>query len=724
MVKSVLNRRNFLIKTGVGLGLLVGIGVVGCGPLRRKIAHKADQEPGGYKNDSSPELWFELKPDGELIIHSPKMEMGQGIFTAIAQIAAEELEADWKQIKVIHASSINRPMDALSTGGSLSVSSLYTPLREVAAMMRELIKANAAILLGVPASTLTVKEGVVSGKSKSMTFGEIASKTTNWKIEVVKPILKSASEFKLIGKALPRLDLEVKVKGQAVYGIDSTFPNMLYGSVARPPVFGAKFKGVEVGNVTSMSGVVKVVVEKDFVGVVATSRIEAEDAKRQLKIDWKISDKLVQQSDVEAIVKVGVGNGVMIQKEGKTSGYIQESGVVVKEYFSPLGVHAQIEPNGAAAFYQNGAVVVKMSTQVVKVTQKNVAEALDIDKEKVDIQTQYIGGGFGRRLQTPHAVEAALMSRAVGKPVHVFFERTEEFQNGFLRPPSHNVLKAKLNPDGSILAMEHHAASSDVAFNSALFVELLKPVPASMIKMIVGADIGAWRGGMIHYLNIPNYNTTAWHKELPFQTSWWRGLGLLPNTFAIESFMDELAHQTKQDPLNFRLRHLANDPRSETIKGVLKAAAEKSNWGKALPGGRARGLACSIDVNTPVAQVVEVEIVNGEIKVRKVFCAIDPGFIINPDGVKAQTEGAIIMGLSATMFEEVTIKDGKVTPNNYGYYPIAMMKDAPEIEVILLSNGDAPRGVGEPPIGPIGAAIANAVFALTGKRLNRMPLKL
>ena len=723
MAKSVVNRRNFLIKTGVGLGLLVGIGVVGCGPLRRQIAHKADREPGGYQNDSPPELWFELKPDGTVIIHSPKVEMGQGIFTAIAQIAAEELEADWKQIKVVHASSTHGPVDAVSTGGSFSVSSLYTPLREVAAMMRELIKANAAILLGVPANTLTVKDGIVSGKSKSITFGEIASKTTNWKIEVAKPILKSPSDFKLIGKALPRLDLEEKVKGQAVYGIDSSFPNMLYGSVARPPVFGAKFKGVEVGNVASMPGVVKVVVEKDFVGVVATSRIEAEDAKRQLKIDWKMPNKLVQQSDVEAIVKVGVGNDVVIQKEGKTSAYIEESGVVVKEYFSPLGVHAQMEPNGAAAFYQDGAVVVKMSTQVVKITQKNIAEALNIDKEKVDIQTQYIGGGFGRRLQTPHAVEAALMSKAVGKPVHVFFERTEEFQNGFLRPPSHNVLKAKLNPDGSILAMEHHAASSDVAFNSALLADIL-PVPSSIAKMIVGADIGAWRGGMIHYLNIPNYNTTAWHKELPFQTSWWRGLGLLPNTFAIESFMDELAYQTKQDPIDFRLRHLANDPRSETIKGVLKAVAEKSNWGKPLPQGRARGLACSIDVNTPVAQVVEVEIVNNEIKVRKVFCAIDPGVIINPDGVKAQAEGAIMMGLSATMFEEVTIKDGKVTPNNYGYYPIATMKDSPEVEIILLSNGDAPRGVGEPPIGPIGAAIANAVFALTGKRLNKMPLKL
>jgi isoquinoline 1-oxidoreductase beta subunit len=227
---------------------------------------------------------------------------------------------------------------------------------------------------------------------------------------------------------------------------------------------------------------------------------------------------------------------------------------------------------------------------------------------------------------------------------------------------------------------------------------------------------------MIQYHNIPNYSTTAWHNELPFQTSWWRGLGLLANAFAIESFMDELAHAAKQDPLAFRLRHLADDPRSQTIKGVLNAVAAKAGWGKPLPQGRAMGLACSIDVNTPCAQIAEVEIKDGQIKVRKVTCAIDPGLIINPDGVKAQAEGAIMMGLSAALFEEVSVKDGKVTPNKLGYYPIALMRDAPDIEVVLNSNGNSPRGVGEPPIGPIAAAIANAVFNLTGKRVNRLPL--
>ncbi|MEY4538565.1 MAG: hypothetical protein RLZZ306_322 [Bacteroidota bacterium] len=723
MEKKTVNRRGFILKTGVGLGVLLGVGVIACGPLRRTIAEKVDQGPPGYKNEYDAYIWFELQKDGSIILHSPKVEMGQGIFTALAQIAADELEMDFKNVKVVHATTAHGPIDSLSTGGSLTVASLYQPLRELAATMREMIKMNAATILGVSGNTLTVKNGEVIGANAKLSFAEIASKSTNWNLKIKETVLKPRKDFTIIGKPLPRIDLVPKVKGETLYGIDSTFPNMLYGSVARPPVFGAIFKSVEIGNVGNMPGVVKVINEKNFVGVVAISRVQAEDAKKALKINWEIPNKLVQQADVDALVKVGVGKDVKIQKEGNTD-ILKEEGTIIKEYFSPLGVHGHIEPNGAAAFYQGDKVVIKMSTQVASITRDEVAKALKIDKENVDIQSQFLGGGFGRRLQTPHAIEAALMSKAVGKPVHIFFERTEEFQNGVLRPPTHNVLKAKLDANGTIEAIEHHTASADVAFNSAILAGVFKPLSSSIGEAIVGADFGAWRGGMIHYKNIKNYSTTAYHKELPFQTSWWRGLGLLANTFAIESFMDELAHQSKQDPLAFRLKHLADDERGRSIKNVLKAACEKAGWEKPLPQGRAMGLACSIDVNTPVAQVAEVEIKNGQIKVRKVTCAIDPGVIINPDGVKAQSEGAIIMGLSATLFEEVTIKDGMALPNRFGYYPMAYMRDAPEIDVVLLSSGDLPRGVGEPPIGPIGAAIANAVFSLTGKRLNRIPLQM
>ena len=722
MKKETISRRGFIFKTGVGLGVLVGVGVMACGPLRRTIAEKVDQGPPGYKNEYEAYVWFELKPDGTITLYSPKVEMGQGIFTALAQIAADELEMDFKNLKVVHATTNHGPIDSLSTGGSLTVSSLYQPLRELAATMREMIKANAATIMGVPVKTLTVKNGEVIGVNQKLTFAEVASKSTKWDIKIETPVLKPNKDFTIIGKPIPRNDLVPKVKGETRYGIDSTFPDMVFGSVARPPVFGATFQSVEVGDVAKMPGVVKVLTEKNFVGVIADSRVQAEDAKKALKITWKMPNKLAQQADVDALVRVGVGKDVMIQKEGNTD-ILKKDETFTKEYFSPLGVHGHIEPNGAAAFYKDGKVVVKMSTQVASITRDDVAKALKIDKENVDVQSQFLGGGFGRRLQTPHAIEAALMSRAVGKPVHVFFERNEEFQNGVLRPPTHNVLKAKLDANGTIEAIEHHTASADVAFNSAILANVFKPLSSSIGESIVGADFGAWRGGMIHYKNIKNYNTTAYHKELPFQTSWWRGLGLLANTFAIESFMDELAHYSNQDALEFRLKHLRDDEKGRSIKNVLTAACEKAGWGKPLPAGRAMGLACSIDVNTPVAQVAEVEIKNGQIKVRKVTCAIDPGLIINPDGVKAQSEGAIIMGLSATLFEEITIKDGMATPNAFGYYPMASIRDTPEIEIILLSSGDKPRGVGEPPIGPIGAAIANAVFNLTGKRLNRIPLQ-
>jgi isoquinoline 1-oxidoreductase beta subunit len=722
MEKKSINRRGFILKTGVGLGVLLGVGVVACGPLRRTIAQKVDEGGVGYKNEYEAYIWFELQQDGSVILHSPKVEMGQGIFTALAQIAAEELEMDFNNIKVVHATTNHGPIDALSTGGSLTVSTLYQPLRELASTMREMIKVNAAKLMGVPANTLTVKNGEVIGANAKLSFAEIATKSTDWHLKIENLVLKSKKDFTLIGKPIPRIDLVPKVKGETLYGIDSTFPDMLFGSVARPPVFGAVFKSAEAGNATNMPGVVKVIIEDSFAGVVAKSRVQAEDAKKALKINWIMPDKLVQQADVEALVKVGVGKDVIIQKEGNTA-ILKNEDTFTKEYYSPLGAHAHIEPNGSVAFYQDGKVVVKMSTQVAKITRDDVAKALKIDAENVDIQSQYLGGGFGRRLQTSHAIEAALMSKSVGKPVHVFFERTEEFQNGVLRPPTHNILKAKLDANGTIEALEHHTASADVAFNSAILANIFKPLSSSIAESLVGADFGAWRGGMIQYKNIKNYSTTAYHKELPFQTSWWRGLGLLANTFAIESFMDELAHHSKQDPLAFRLKHLPDDERGRSIKNVLKAACEKAGWGKSLPEGRAMGLACSIDVNTPVAQVAEVEIKNGQIKVKKVTCAIDPGIIINPDGVKAQTEGAIIMGLSATLFEEVTVKDGLATPNAFGYYPMAYLRDAPEIDVVLLSSGDNPRGVGEPPIGPIGAAIANAVFNLTGKRLNRIPLQ-
>ncbi|MEM9259316.1 MAG: molybdopterin cofactor-binding domain-containing protein, partial [Bacteroidota bacterium] len=354
--------------------------------------------------------------------------------------------------------------------------------------------------------------------------------------------------------------------------------------------------------------------------------------------------------------------------------------------------------------------------QVISLTRKEVAERLGFKEEQVIVKPTYLGGGFGRRLHTPNAVQAAVLSKAVGKPVKCFFNRKEEFQNDTFRPPTHNVMKGKLTADGRIEAIEHHVSSGDVMFGSPLIPSIATP--------IIGADVGAWRGSMIQYRSIPNFRAVSWRVKLPFATSWWRSLGLLANTFAIESFMDELAEKAGKDPVDFRLEHLQSDKAGVRLAKVIQTCAEKSGYRDTPQNGKAMGFAASTDANTPCAHVAEVSIEDGKIKVHKVTCVLDPGIAVNPDQVKAQCEGSIIMGMSAILFEKMTVEKGALRPVIYGAYEMALMRDAPkEIDVILLENDDKPGPVGEPPMGPIGAAIANAAYRLTGERMRRLPLQ-
>ncbi|MGL4629719.1 MAG: molybdopterin cofactor-binding domain-containing protein [Leadbetterella sp.] len=719
MKKNSINRRSFIVKTGVGLGFLAGITAIGCGPVRRMLAKQANDTTLEYSNKFDENIWFEVKPDNTFVLYSPKVEMGQGVFTAFAQIVAEELDLDWSKISVVHASSFHGPIDPISTGGSLSISGLFKPLTELAANTREIFKLNAAKIWAVNSSEVTLSKGVLISGSKTMTMGELVSKNIDWSLKVGKVEPKPSSSYNYIGKSIPRIDLVPKVKGEPIFGIDAGFEGMLFGSVARPPVFGAEFVSAHENGASQMPGVIKVVIEKDFAGVVARTRVQAEDAKRSLKVEWKLPTKLLQQSDIDSAIAIGSRNGVTVQKEGKTD---IGTDFYVQSYTSPLGAHAHIEPNGASASWEGGKLVVKMSTQVAKLTRSQLSDRLGISEKNIDVQSQYLGGGFGRRLGTAHAVESALMAKAVGKPVHVFFERSEEFQNGILRPPTHNILKAVVDNTGKITSLEHHTSSSDVAFNSPLLPYFVKPMTGNVAEKVLGADFGAWRGGFIHYHGIPNYKTVAYHESLPFPTSWWRGLGLLANTFAIESFMDELAYKNGKDPIQFRLNHLNDTEADQKMKKVIETVKQLSGWGKKMETGKGIGFACSTDVLVPVAQVAEVTVSDGLIKVDKVYCAIDPGMSINPDGIKAQVEGAIIMGLSATLYEEIIIKDGKATPDMIGMYSIATLRDAPEIVVEIINSGGAPKGIGEPPIGPIGAAIANAIFVANGKRIRSIPL--
>jgi isoquinoline 1-oxidoreductase beta subunit len=712
--KKKFSRRKFIIRSAVGTGVAIGA-VYFTRPIwRRSIAEMANTVEMPYSGSTDePRLWFEVTAENQVILNSPKVEMGQGTFTGLAQIAADELGVDISQIKVIHAPTASGNIDGMSTGGSLSISGLWQPLRELAATMREMLTIEAAKMMGADAASLQVENGVVTGNGKSLTYGEIVKEVKAWEIPDTPP-LKEVSAYKFVGKPVPRVDLEDKVLGASMFGMDAALPDMLYGAVARSSQIGAKYVGADTSKAEQMPGVVKVVKEKDFVGVVAKSRMEAELAKNAIDIQWEV-EKSWQSADIEEMIKVGKGDPVTIQKTGRAKRILDnEEDVITAEFKSPIGAHAQMEPNGALAHVEGDKATVYISTQVVKLTRDEVAGRLGLEPGNVNIVPTYLGGGFGRRLHTPNAIQAAVLSKAVGKPVKCFFNRKEEFQNDTFRPPTHHIMRGKLDENGQIKAIEHNLSSGDVMFGSPMFPAIAQP--------IIGADAGAWRGGMIQYRGIPNYRAVSWRVKLPFATSWWRSLGLLANTFAIESFMDELALKAGKNPVQFRLDHIQDDEAGHRLREVIKTAAEKASYKDEVVNGRAMGFAASTDANTPCAQVAEVSIENNEIKVHKVTCVIDPGMAVNPDQIRAQCEGAIIMGQSAAMYERMFVKDGQLLPTIYGPYRMALMRDAPkEIDVVILENGDAPNAVGEPPLGPIGAAIANAVFRLTGERLREMP---
>ncbi|MBC2840252.1 molybdopterin cofactor-binding domain-containing protein [Robiginitalea sp. SC105] len=714
-----ITRRKFVVRTLLGgTGLIIGTTYLLRNPLRRKFNAFIDTGDVPYIGETDePALWFEVTPENGIILSSPKVEMGQGIFTGLAQIAAGELDVDVQQIRVIHAPTASGNVDDFGTGGSTTIRSLWPVLRSLSATLREMLKAEAARKLGLPVSELTTEAGRVWAGDRSLSYGEIVEGVQDWASPDTPP-LREVGSYPFIGRPVPRNDLADKVFGAAIFGMDATLPDMLYGAVARPSHIGARLKSADTSRAASMAGVVRICREADFVGVVATSRMAAENAKNAIEVDWD-ADTGWQTRDIEEMIRVGNGTPYVIQKQGNAERAFETApGEIIRaEFKTPIGAHAQLEPNGALAWVEEDQATVILSTQVPGYTQEQVARRLDLKKEQVNLIPTFLGGGFGRRLNTSHAVEAAVMSRAVGKPVKCYFNRQEEFQNDEFRPPSHMVVHAKLSDKGGISAFEFNTSSGAVMHSFG-------PLPG-MMRNLVGSDFGAWRGGLIQYGLIPDFKSVSWFVELPFATATWRGLGLLTNTFAIESFLDELARKAGRDPVGFRLMHIRDDAAGERLKNVIRAAAEKAGYRDEVVGGTAMGLAASTDAGSPAAHVAEVSIRDGEIRVEKVTCAFDPGLVINPDLVRAQCEGNIIMGMSAALYEEMHVEDGELLPVIYGPYRMAQMKDGPrEIEVVLLQGDDAPGAVGEPPMGPIAAAIANAVTRLTGKRPRQLPIRL
>jgi isoquinoline 1-oxidoreductase subunit beta len=717
--KKAFSRRKFLKRGGIILGGTLVAGYLGCNPTRRYLAQTVESMDLPTNITSfNPEFWFQVLPDNHILLKSPKMEMGQGIFTGYAMMAAEELNVPLEQMRVEHANTATGIEDELGTGGSNSTSGLFKPIREMAATLREMMKLAAAASWKVPVNQVITQNGILQCGDKKMTFFECVTATKSWTVPTI-PALKPASEFKYIGKDVKRIDLKDKVMGTALYTIDTHFPNMVYATMLPCPYFKAKLKSVKMAAAEQSPDVLKVVYQDGWCAVVAKTQYAALTAVQKLEATWDVP-KLWQQADMEAMVTVGKGNAVNLQKVGDAQGVLEEgAGKVYKQAFrTPFGTHAPMEVNGTVANVTKDFAIIVVGTQHSTPNKILVSKALGMDKKMIDIQIPYLGGGFGRKGRLGNVVETALLSKIMGRPVKMMFTREQEFQNSFYRPLTHHVLSAKIGEKGDIQAITHEQASPDM---------ILKHIAGNDLPLkLLGADfISSGHGAGLLY-NIPNKSATIWHTDVPVPTGIWRGVGMYPNTFATESFMNELAYETKKDAIDFRIG-LLTDPKDEIAqrtKQILETLKAKSGWTTAKPAGIGRGVAVANDRNSIAGTAVEVAIVEGKIKVLRVLQVLDVGMILNPEGIRAQMEGCVMMGISGALYEEVTIKDSQISVSNFHELRLANLTDVPDIQTIILANAHEPYGVGEPPLAPIAPAISGAILDLTGKMLRQLPLKL
>ena len=705
-------RRNFLIAGAVISGSLAAGLQFGLPFARRQIFNfLADGQPPGGGVGEEPTLWLKLTKQNHLRVYVPKVEMGQGIHTALGQIAAEELELPWDSVRVFQASTLSGPVDNFGTGGSASVSGLYTPLRQLAANYRTMLEEAAADILN---DIVYFEAGIFRNSSGlSMSLGEASRLDREWIMPENNTALKPTSKFTLIGKSVPRLDLRDILTASPRYAYDarSSSNQTYYGAVARAPMIGAIQQTVDSKTVEKMTDVVKVVIKDNFAGVIATTREAAWLAADALNVTWIMPDSPVNQKSIQAMFEPIANGAITLRKQGSFE-HLESDDIIESKYSTPFASTAPLEPQSSFAEIGNAEILhVKAPTQFPNTTAKKIAEELDIESSKIDVLPTYLGGGFGRRSVTESAIEASILAYSSGLPVHVGWRREDEFRHDLFRPATKHVLRAKLKQN-KIHFFNHLQASGDV---------LLSSLP-SIAGTILGSDFAATRGINPHY-EIENIHLQAKRVQLPVPTASWRGLGLLANTFAMECFVDELAILANQDPVRFRLQHLSGK-KYERIRNALIRVTEISDWKQKKANGIPLGIACCNDYGTVVAVVAEIDIINNAIDVRRIWAAMDCGQVINPNGAINQVEGNIVWGVGSTLQEEVIFENGNATARNFDNYPLLRLEQTPIIEVTLLPSNLPPQGVGEPAIGPVPAAIANAVYNKTGKRLRSLPLKL
>jgi len=711
-------RRTFLKTSAVATSALIIAAFVPTA-IRRALAEDA---PASKAKPVSPNAFVRIAQDKTVTVLLKHSEMGQGVWTSIPMVIAEELSCDWTKVRVEHAPAApqyaHTTFGMQMTGGSSSTSESFDQLRTAGAMAREMLIAAGAEKLGVPAADCRSENGYIVHGARKVTYGEIA--TAAAKLPAPASVkLKEPKDWTIIGKPTRRLDSKAKVTGTAEFGIDVKRPNLAVALVARPPVFGGKLRKVDASKAKAIDGVLDVVEVPSGVAVLGQHFWAAKKGRDALVLEWDdgAGTALSTPSMREDYRRLAATPGFVAKSQGDIDAALDNAATLIEaEYEVPFLAHALMEPLNCTVELGTDGCDIWTGTQFQTVDQKTTASLLGLKSEQVRIHTTFLGGGFGRRANpmSDFIVEAVHVAKAAKRPVKVVWTREDDIRGGYYRPMWVSRLRAALGEHGKPVAWAHTIVGQSIIEGS--------PFAAAMIKDGIDGTSVEGAADAVYFANIPAYRVDLHSPKSPVTVQWWRSVGHSHTAFVVESFIDELAAAAKQDPLEYRRMLLPADSRE---RRALDLAAEKFGWGKALPQGHAAGLAVHQSFGTYVAQIAEVSIdENKKIRVHRVVCAVDCGPVVNPLTVEAQMQSGIVFGLSAVLHGELTLKEGRVEQSNFHDYPALRLPEAPKMEVHIVPSSDKMSGCGEPGTPPIAPAVANAVFALSGKRLRQLPLRL
>jgi isoquinoline 1-oxidoreductase beta subunit len=705
--QAAISRRNFL-KAGAVLsgGLLISFTIPGANRF-------LTQDPS---TDFAPNAFLRIGTDNSITVILSHVEMGQGIWTTLPMMLAEELDADWNMIKVEHSGvdkAYNHTVYGIQiTGGSTSTWSEFDRYRHAGATARVMLTQAAAKRAGVSIESCTTEGGYVTTGGKKFSYGELAAEAAM--LPVPKDIqLRSPAQWKLIGKGAKRLDASVKTNGQAKFGMDMQFPGMLTAVVAHAPAFGGKVKSFDATKAKSVPGVRQVVEIPTGIAVIADHFWAASQGRKTLQIIWDIGAgiNLSTKTQVDAYQKLAHTDGLKAAQKGNVDQGLAKANQILKaEYVFPYLAHAPMEPLNCTVKISNDKCEIWTGTQLPGIDRAAAAKILGMKPEQVTMNIVFLGGGFGRRatMSSDFVSEAVQIAKASGKFIKMVWTREDDMKGGYYRPVFVHRINAGINKSGMPVAWRHNVVGQSIMAGTP-FAPKNGIDPAS-VEGIADSP---------YFETVPDYFVGLHSPKEIVPVLWFRSVGNTHTAYVMETMLDELAHAAGQDAVAYRRKLLQKSPRH---LAALNLVAQKAAWDKELPKGRYKGIAVHQAFGSYVAQVAEISIDNGKLRVHKVTCAIDCGLAVNPDGVKAQMESGIIFGITMALYGELTIEKGQLQQSNFYDYRIARMNEAPEIEVYIVESNEKMGGAGECGVPPIAPAIANAIFAATGKRIYNLPI--